>query len=183
MKKRPIIKELIEYAKIIFISYILVKILTTFIIHPVQVVGPSMYPTLKDGQLGVTNIAAMYFTDIERYDVVVAKLQDELIVKRVIGMPNDTIRCTSGIIYINNIAIDEYYLDDEYVLHQSQLEMDKQFTKDFDEFTLGDDEYFLLGDNRLHSSDSRVFGTFKKEDILSKSVYVWYPFNEMKVVK
>ena len=51
------------------------------------------------------------------------------------------------------------------------------------EFVLGDDEYFLLGDNRLHSSDSRMFGVFQKEDILSKHVYIWYPFSEMRVVK
>ena len=80
-------------------------------------------------------------------------------------------------------TIDEYYLDDDYVFEQSQLQFDGKFTKDFSEFVLGDDEYFLLGDNRLHSSDSRVFGVFQKEDIVSKHVYVWYPFSEMRVVK
>ena len=98
-------------------------------------------------------------------------------------MPNDIISCKDGIIYINGEAIDEYYLDEAYVFEQAQLEKDKKFTKDFSEVTLGDDEYFLLGDNRLHSTDSRMFGAFKKKDIVSKSVYVWYPFNEISGVK
>ena len=185
MKKHPILKEVLDYAKMIVISFVCVYILTTFFVRPVEVVGDSMYPTLKDGQMGITSIISLKVGGIDRYDVVVANLamKDELIVKRVIGLPNDTIRCINGIIYINDEAIDEYYLNETYVLEQTQLEFDKLFTKNFNEITLGEDEYFLLGDNRLHSSDSRVFGVFKEEDIISKNIYVWYPFNEMSVVK
>ena len=185
MKKHPILNEIFDFIKMIIISFIFVHILTTFIVRPVQVVGPSMHPTLKDAQLGITNIISLKMNGIQRYDVVVAKLDmnEELIVKRVVGMPYDTICCIDGVIYINGETIDEYYLDETYVFSQAQLEKDKKFTKDFDEVTLGEDEYFLLGDNRLHSTDSRVFGAFKEEDIVSKSVYVWYPFNEMSVVK
>ena len=184
-KKKGILDELFEYIKMIIFSFIFVFLLTNFIIRPVQVIGPSMYPTLKDQEMGFTNIIALRLNGIQRYDVVVAYLEskDEQIVKRVIGLPYDTISCENGILYINGEAVDETYLDADYVFEQSQLEYDKQFTKDFDEITLGEDEYFLMGDNRLHSSDSRVFGVFKKEDILSKSVYIWYPFSEMRVVK
>lgn len=183
--KHPILYEILDFAKMILFSFIFVLLLTNFIIRPVQVVGPSMHPTLKNDEMGFTNIISLKLSGIQRYDVVVAYLdsKDEQIVKRVIGMPNDTICCLDGIVYVNGEAINEYYLDAEYVLEQSQSEVDGKFTKDFDEFVLGDDEYFLLGDNRLHSTDSRAFGAFQKEKIISKSVYIWYPFNEMRVVK
>jgi signal peptidase I len=184
-EKHPILYEILDFAKMILFSFIFVLLLTNFIIRPVQVMGPSMHPTLKNEEMGFTNIISLKLSGIQRYDVVVAYLEtkDEQIVKRVIGMPNDTVSCVDGVVYVNGEAIDEYYLDDEFVLEQSQLEYDGKFTKDFSEFVLGNDEYFLLGDNRLHSSDSRVFGVFQKEDIVSKHVYVWYPFSEMRVVK
>ena len=184
-EKHPILYEILDYVKMIVLSFIFVFILTNFFVRPVQVMGPSMYPTLKNEEMGFTNIISLKVFGIERYDVVVAYLEskDEQIVKRVIGMPYDTISCVDGIIYINGEAIDEYYLDDEYVKEQAASEYNGQFTKDFAEIVLGEDEYFLLGDNRLHSSDSRVFGVFHKDDIVSKSVYVWYPFSEMRVVK
>ena len=183
--KHPIVKEIIETIKMIAISFVCVWVLTTFFIRPVQVVGDSMYPTLHDGELGFTSIISLSIKGIERNDVVVANLssRDEQIVKRVIGMPGDSIWCEDGKLYVNGVVVNEYYLDADYVIEASNEEIDGLFTKDFDVVSLGDDEYFLLGDNRLHSSDSRVFGVFKEEDILSKHVYVWYPFKEMRVVK
>ena len=184
-KKHPIVKEIIETIKMIVISFICVWILTTLFVRPVQVVGDSMYPTLHDGEMGFTSIISLSVKGIERNDIVVANLssRDEQIVKRVIGMPNDTIWCTDGYLFVNGKVVDEFYLDASYVNEASDMEIDGLFTKDFNKVVLGDDEYFLLGDNRLHSSDSRVFGVFKESDILSKHVYVWYPFKEMRVVK
>ena len=146
-----------------------------------------MEPTYHNGNIVLVDKFFYKRSEPSYNDIVVAKYHvnsnEDQIIKRVIGMPNDTICCVDGVVYVNGEAIDEYYLDDEFVLEQSQLEYDGKFTKDFSEFVLGHDEYFLLGDNRLHSSDSRVFGVFQKEDIVSKHVYVWYPFSEMRVVK
>ena len=97
-------------------------------------------------------------------------------------MPFDTIACEDGVIYINNEAIDEYYLDQNYVNSEMAFMGANQFTDDFGPITLKEKEYFLMGDNRLHSSDSRVYGVFYEDEIISKDVYVWFPFNQMRIV-
>ena len=183
-KKKSLMKIILEYAKIVVISFVLVLIMTNFFLRPVQVSGSSMYPTLVDGELGFTNIFTLNNAGIKRFDVVVAKLDynGDYIVKRVIGLPFDVVEFKNGLLYINDIHVEETFLNQEYVLSQSQLEVDKLFTKDYGPITLAENEYFLLGDNRLHSTDSRVFGVFTRDKILSKSVYIWFPFNSMKVV-
>lgn len=178
-------KELWGYVKILVFSLVFVWLLTTFIARPVQVSGSSMYPTLQDGEIGFTSILSLRIDGISHNDVVVAYLaeKDELIVKRVIGLPYDRVRCEDGVLYVNDEPADQSYLDQDYVVSQLQFEEDRKFTKDFEEIELGADEYFLMGDNRLHSSDSRVFGVFHRDDIKSKNVYVLYPFDRMRTVE
>ena len=184
-KKNSLVKILWEYAKIVMISFIIVFVMTTFFFRPVQVSGVSMYPTLIDGELGFTNVFTLNNFGIKRFDVVVAKLDynGDYIVKRVIGLPFEEIEYKNGLLYVNGEHIEEKFLNQEYVMSQSQLEADKLFTKDFGPIVLKENEYFLMGDNRLHSTDSRVFGVFTLDKIMSKSVYIWYPFNEMKIVE
>ena len=80
-------------------------------------------------------------------------------------------------LYIDGVAIEETFLDHDYVSSQSST---RDFTGDL-EVTLTEDEYFLLGDNRPYSKDSRSYGAFSKEDIISKGLFVLYPFNEFGV--
>ena len=178
------LKVMWEYVKIIVFSFIFVFVLTTFIVRPVKVNGPSMYPTLVSGQLGFTNILSLNLTGIDRFDVVVADRNngESQIVKRVIGLPNEEVEYKNGKLYINGVYTEESFFDQDYVLFEMQYEADNLFTKDFGPVVLGADEYFLVGDNRLHSSDSRMFGAFKLSDITSKSVYVWFPFDQMRIV-
>ncbi len=157
MKK--IIKELIPYIIII----VVVVLIRSFIITPVRVEGSSMYKTLDDG-----NILLLYkLANIERYDVVVLneEYDDEIIIKRVIGMPGETIQIKNGKIYINEEEIDDSYAYGE--------------TSDYDKTVLGDDEYFLLGDNRIVSKDSRYFGPIKEENIMGEAIFRLYPFNKI----
>ena len=157
-----IIKELIPYIIIILI----VILIRTFIITPVRVDGASMDKTLENGQI----LLLYKLGNVKRYDIVVLdeEIEDEIIIKRIIGMPNDTVEIKNGKIYVNDEEIEE-----EYAYGQ---------TSDYDKITLGDDEYFILGDNRPISKDSRYFGPVKKDEIIGKVIFRLWPINKFGTI-
>ncbi len=158
MKK--ILKELVPYI-VILVVVVLIRI---FIVTPIIVDGDSMSPTLTDGEMMLLNKLG----SIERNDIVVINNEEGYIIKRVIALPGESIECRDGVIYIN----DEKY-DDNFASK----------TDDFVKQFLNDDEYFVMGDNRLVSMDSRVFGAVTKEEILGTTNFVIYPFNKFGKIK
>lgn len=157
------------YVKEIIIVLLIYFGFTCFIATPVVVAGSSMYPTLQDGEVGLSSLIDK---SVERFDIVVVWAENKYIVKRVVGLPGETISCKDETIYIDGKAIEEDFLDESYT---SQFE---DFTSDFEEVTLGNDEYFLLGDNRNDSKDSRYYGAFKKDDIKSVGFFGLWPLND-----
>lgn len=158
-----IIKEIIPYIVIVLV----VVLIRTFIITPVRVDGDSMKNTLKNG-----DILLLYkLGSINRLDIIVLdeEKDNEKIIKRVIGLPGETVAIKKGKIYINDKVI-----DDEYAYGE---------TSDYDKVTLEDDEYFILGDNRLISKDSRYFGPIKKSEIKGKIVFRLFPFTKIGMVQ
>ena len=178
------LKDIIEIIVDGVFTFIVCLLLTKFFFMPVQVSGDSMYPTLKDKQLGFSNIFSRRIDDLDRFDIVIVqdKFEDRKLVKRVIGLPNETICCSNGCIYIDGAPIEEYYLDDQYVASQLAQYNYQYFTSDF-VCTLGNGEYFLLGDNRIISLDSRYYGPFTSKEILAKNIFVFYPFKNIGVAK
>lgn len=181
MEKEPfdLKKEILEFLKLLVFWGVIFFLLTKFIINPVQVIGSSMYPTLKDRDRGFSSIISTHF-ELNRFDIVVVEAKDQSNdhwVKRIIGMPNETIECKNGVIYINHEPIQEDFLDTDYVL--SEIDKYGFFTEDFDEIQLKENEYFLMGDNRIHSTDSRRVGPFTKDEITSVGIFVYYPFDEL----
>ena len=124
--------------------------LSTQVFFSYQVNGSSMYPTLQENERGIA-LRTNFFKQIKRFDIVVINYDGRYLVKRVIGLPGETIKYRNNKLYINNNLVLEDFLDDTY-------------TGDIEE-TLGVDEYFCLGDNRQSSADSRVYGAFMKESI------------------
>jgi len=179
MKENKSYQLFIEFVKSVFTSLIFVLILTNFVVKPIKVNGDSMFPTLKDQSLGFSNILTYELFGVNRYDIVIVYVEsmDEYLVKRVIGLPNETIEVKDDQVYINGELINQDFLNDDYV---SQFPI---FTSGFESVTIGEDEVFLMGDNRPYSSDSRVFGTFKLEDIIAKDAYIFYPLNEINWFK
>lgn len=158
-----VIKEVIPYIVIV----VVVVLIRTFIITPVRVDGDSMKNTLKNG-----DILLLYkLSSIKRFDIIVLdeEKDNEKIIKRVIGLPGETVAIKKGKIYINDKVI-----DDEYAYGE---------TSDFDKVTLADDEYFILGDNRLISKDSRYFGPIKDNEIKGKIVFRLFPFTKIGTVQ
>ena len=158
-----VIKEVIPYVVIV----VVVVLIRTFIITPVRVDGDSMKNTLKNG-----DILLLYkLSSINRFDIIVLdeEKDNEKIIKRVIGMPRETIAIKKGKIYINDKVI-----DDEYAYGE---------TSDYNKVTLRDNEYFILGDNRLISKDSRYFGPIKENEIKGKIVFRLFPFTKIGTVQ
>ncbi len=173
--------------KIIFyiIETIVVLTLTYFVfdqlVIPVTINGSSMESTLEDGNVALINGLSLKPGDIDRFDIVVAhtSLLDENIIKRIIGLPGDKIEMINDVLYINGIETKETYLDYNFI-NESKLRYNAtNFTEDF-EVILSDNEYFLLGDNRLNSTDSRVLGPFSLEDIIGVGGIVIYPFDDIE---
>ncbi len=158
-----VIKEVIPYIVIV----VVVVLIRTFIITPVRVDGDSMKNTLKNG-----DILLLYkLSSIDRFDIIVLdeEKDNEKIIKRVIGLPGETVAIKKGKIYINDKVI-----DDEYAYGE---------TTDYNKVTLRDDEYFILGDNRLISKDSRYFGPIKDNEIKGKIVFRLFPFTKIGTVQ
>lgn len=163
MKKEQV-KELLIYLGIIAF----VILLRTYIITPVRVDGTSMNDTLKDGNIMILNKINYRFNDIKRFDIIVIKYKTEKFIKRVIGFPGETLKIVDNELYINNLKVDEPFLTEE--------------TEDyFYEGSIPKDCYFVMGDNRDDSLDSRYFGCFMKKDILGKASLVLFPFSDFGI--
>ena len=150
MKK--FIKELIPYIIIVLV----VVLIRTFLVTPVIVSGDSMVPTLEDKQLLLLNKINYKFNDIERFDIVVIRLENKEIIKRIIGLPGEEVLYRSNTLYINGHEIENKYNFD---------------TEDFSLKTIcnctriPEDKYLVLGDNRGVSADSRIMGLIDREAI------------------
>ena len=133
---------------------------------------------LKNGQMWMySNNLASDISHLENGSVVdIVTEKNEYLVKRVIGLPGETVSYANGQLYINGESVDEDFLSQEYVESYGSGWM-----PDVNEITLGEDEYYCLGDNRPHSSDSRYSGPFKKENIRSKGIFIAWPLSDFGV--
>ena len=182
MKKDDRFIELIKKAmKTIVIYLIVIIVLTQFVIRPFRVDGESMMPTVHSGELGISNVLGTKLGSINRFDVVIvySEASSKYIFKRVIGLPNETIQYDNDMLYIDGKVTEEPFLDKEYIKQMTD-NGNLDFSKDFGPLQLGKDEYFLVGDNRMRSHDSRDVGAFHKSQIKSKNGIIFFPLNRMR---
>lgn len=192
--ERTLQEDILGFIKVFVVSAIVILLFVNFVAHPVRVDGRSMYPTLKDGEFGFTNVGGVLLNGVERGDIVVVTMEEEgqktHWVKRVIGLPGDTVSCVNDVVYINGKVLDETkYIDPDY--RQSLVDKFGYFNKvpnanntnveDFEEVKLGDDEYYVMGDNRPYSKDSRYVGPVKKSQIFAKKMLVLLPISDIGV--
>ena len=167
MKK--LFKNIIPYLIII----IVVILIRSFIITPVQVVGSSMSPTLTNGQVLILSKIDYRLNEISRYDIVVIDTEDSPLIKRVIGLPGEHISYHYGKLYINGEETEDKYA---------------KITGNFDLKDLGynkipENYYFVIGDNRNDSVDSRIIGLINIKDIEGSANLRLWPLNKIKYVK
>ena len=160
-KFKKIVKEYIGYV----IAIIVILLIKTFIASPIIVSGDSMDPTLLNGDMMILTKFSYYTSKIERFDIVVVDHRDTLIIKRVIGLPGDTVKCIDNTLYINDKVYVENYLDEGTK------------TTDFETEVIPEGHYYVLGDNREVSLDSRTIGLVKESQIEGKATLTIFPFN------
>ena len=162
--RNKIIKESIPYIVIIF-TVILIR---TFVITPIRVDGMSMYSTFNDGDI---LFLEKYDKKYERFDIVVFRNGNDRLIKRVIGMPGETVEYKNNKLYINKKYIKEKFLTNNQTTYDFEL-------KELGHKKIPKGYYFVLGDNRTNSTDSRILGLIKKEKIQGKANFTLYPFNK-----
>lgn len=167
--KNSIWKELWEYIKMIIFVVVVVLIVNNFLLINARVPSESMEKTIMTGDRFFGNRLAYLFDDPERFDIVVFKYPDDesqLFVKRVIGLPGETVEIKDGKVYING----------------SETPLDDSFTPetpmgDYGPYVVPEGSYFMLGDNRNHSGDSRFWKQpyVEKEKIVGKAIFRYFP--------
>ena len=183
--------EVLDWLRTICIGVLAGIFIVVFLVQRDNVYGDSMVPTLSSGDVIFTQKLSKYFKSFKRGDIVILDGHDmegynktEYLVKRVIGLPGETIRIQDGCVYIKPADGDEFYLLQENYLPEGTTTyvMDSGMKKGYDEITLADDEYYCMGDNRPVSNDSRNLGPFSVNRIKAVAVIRLYPFNEIKVL-
>ena len=177
-KQETFWEEAWDFIKTLLISMAVVFLLSQFVVRPIRVKGSSMYPTLESNSLGIANVYSVRANNIQRFDIAIIYLSDkkEYLVKRVIGLPGETVQYSDGTLYIDGTAVNEPFFDEEYV-----KSFGNGFMSDVAPVTLGTDEYYCLGDNRPASRDSRYYGPFRRETILAKGAFIFFPFRNFGV--
>ena len=159
------------------VAFIIVGGVYFFLGRPFTVSGASMYPTLHNGDRMVLSKVG----DIHRFDVVILKAPDENVeyIKRVIGMPGDTVEMKSGVLYINGKKVDQPFINTEALAKQTVFIDDFTLASLTGESKVPEGKYFVLGDNRGVSKDSRMIGFIDRSAIEGKAVFTIWPFGRI----
>ena len=161
-----ILKELLSYILIILI----IILIRSFVVTPIRVRGVSMVPTLYDKQLLLLNKISKNY---KRFSIVVFDYEQDRLIKRIIGLPGEHIKYKNNILYINGVETTE------------KVNLN---TEDFDIKELGYDvvpegHYFVVGDNRTNSLDSRKIGFISEKDIIGTAFFSFFPFDKFGTIK
>ena len=179
-------KEITEWIVAIVVGLLLVWLVVTFVAKSYTIKGDSMDPTLKDGQHVMVNILGYKVGNIKKGNVIVfhANKSDDY-VKRVIGVPGDSVTYKKDQLYINGKKVNEPYLDYNEKHKQGEYITGSFETKDLlnakpNSNVIPKNKYLVLGDNREVSKDSRAFGLIDKQQIVGKVSFRFWPLNDFK---
>lgn len=176
-------KEIYSWIKSIAFALIIVFMCRQFLFIPTTVFGESMSPTFQNKD----RVVVSKMTNIQRFDIIVFDApdeEDELYVKRVIGLPGDRVKMEDDTLYINGEATEEPYVTENKENNPFPL-----LTEDFTlqektgESKVPEDMFFVMGDNRLRSKDSRSFGFIPKDSVIGEVKFRFYPLQEIGIPK
>lgn len=187
MTKEKEQSEWVGWFKAFIVALLLVWIVRTFIIIPIEVDGPSMSPTLIDQDYLIVEKISYQFSNPKRFDIIVFHVtEDKDYIKRVIGLPGETVEYKNDQLYINDQLVEEPFLSD----YLSENNFSSPYTNNFtltedipgQHQTIPEGYYLVLGDNRQDSKDSRMIGLIPKENIMGKARFIYWPFNRISSV-
>lgn len=170
-RRKRLQRQLIEWAVLLGAALLIALLIKTFLFQSFYIPSASMYPTLKEDDRVLVNKLSYRLHDVNRGDIVVFKAPDgvatddiEDFVKRVVGLPGETVEARDGQVYVDGQLLEEPYLPDDVV------------SPDFGPITLSDNHYWVLGDNRQNSKDSTYFGEVPGSDIIGRVfLKIWPP--------
>lgn len=167
------IAALFDFLQGIVVILAIMVMIYLFVMSPQEINGASMEPNFHNGEFILTNKITFKLGNPIRGDVVIFKSpgnKDVDYIKRIIGLPGDTVALKNSKIYVNNQLLNESYLaPDIYIFGGT-------FLQEGSEITVPEGRYFVMGDNRPHSSDSREFGTIALGDFIGKAMLRYWPF-------
>ena len=170
-------RSLWELARFALLAIAIVIPIRIFIAQPFIVSGSSMFPTFEDKQYLIVDEISYKLGDINRGDVVIFKYPldtKKYYIKRIIGLPNETIDIKDGKVFvINKENPDGFELDDSFI---------QNISKDTGHYELQNDEYFVLGDNRTNSSDSRFWGPVPKKLLVGRAFLRLFPISKINLL-
>ncbi len=173
--------ELWEWLKAIIVAVVLVAIVQTFLVSPFVVSGSSMEPNFYDHQRMIVNKLIYKLHEPRRGEVIVFLNTDGRdFIKRIIGMPGDTIRVQGDQVFINNLPLKEPYLEEVVAMRHSNGEVWN--IKDRSDFVVPLGHVFVMGDNRSDSLDSRDLGAIDTARIVGRSDLIYWPLNQFHFV-
>lgn len=168
-----IIETIVVAASLFVIVYL-------FFLQPHQVIGNSMIPNFHDQEFILTDKISYRFRKPMRGEIVVFKSpedKDKDFIKRIIGLPQDTVSISTGKVFINGNVLSEEYLDPDLRTPAGK------FLQEFNAFVVPVDSYMVFGDNRLNSSDSRAWGPVSIKNIVGKALFVYWPPQRFRLVE
>ncbi len=177
------LRNILEFIKIVIISLLIILPIRYFIIQPFYVKGASMEPTFHDHEYLIIDEISYRFNDPKRGEVIVFRYPDnpqEYFIKRVIGLPGEKVEIINGDIFIYNRDNPEGFKLDEGLYLADNI---KTYNTNEEPVELESGEYFVLGDNRYASKDSRTFGVLNKSFITGRVFLRGWPFNRFTVFK
>ncbi len=186
-RKNAIISSILEWLIAIAVGVLVGVLLVIFVVQKDNVYGDSMMPNLRNGFVVMTEKISTYFDNYDRGDIVILDGEnmegynhEEYLIKRIVGLPGETVRIANGFVYIREPGASDFYLLDEPYLDEgvTTFVTSAGAERGYDEITLGENEYYCLGDNRPISNDSRNLGPFSSDRIKGIAFVILYPFNE-----
>lgn len=190
-KKQEIISSILDWLIAIAIGVLVGIVMVIFVVQRDNVYGDSMVPNLRSGYIVMTEKVSTYFDNYHRGDIVILDGEDmegynheEYLIKRIVGLPGDTVRIADGHVYIREAGTEAFYMLEEPYLPEGveTYVMSWGLERGYDEVTLGENEYYCLGDNRPVSNDSRNLGPFTDDRIKGIAFLIIYPFNAISFI-
>jgi signal peptidase I len=175
-------EEAKAFARDLVFSVLVAVLVIVFVVQPVRVEGTSMLPHLHDGERIFVNKFIYRFDTIERGDIVVfwyPKDPSKSFIKRIIGLPGETVTIRDGVVYINNQPLDEPYLDSHYHLRRDDMSAIPGENSSFVPMHY----YFVMGDNRDSSNDSRQWGLVPEKYIYGKASFRYWPPGSVGLIR
>ena len=182
--------EILDWLRTICIGVLAGIFIVVFLVQRDNVYGDSMKPTLSSGDVIYAQKISTYFHSYKRGDIVILDGHDmegyyskEYLVKRIVGLPGETVKIEDGNVYIKPADSSEFYLlQENYLPEGTKTTMMDDAMKKGNEIVLGEDEYYCLGDNRPVSNDSRNLGPFTADRIKGVAIIRVFPLNEVKIL-